>query len=424
MPDKFINSHAHIFTVGHAPDYFLKTVVPSKPVAKWLEQFLQRKPTRLAFKAIYFMVRKMVARDKRDLLERYIEFLEIGMAASQQEVFENVSATYRRYGDFGVVVLTQVLDCLDLEDRRSMHKNIVTQVAEVAELKRHAAYQQCILPFLGIDPRSAVTLSRDNWYEKYISKDYGFCGLKMYPAAGFFPFDIRLEPLWAWAEANEVPVMTHCTRGGSWYLGSQESLINTGAFSQHGINPDNEHYTSIQNRIAATLALSDIRKKNKVWCNVFGNPECYEPVLAKYPKLKICFAHLGGENEILRNKNGGGLDGYPSQLLDNNWFEAVLALMKKYENVYSDISYTLSSRDAIEHVRTTLNKPDMQDAFGKKLFQKLLYGTDFYMTQQEKQGSEPLLQKNFAELFSATEIQVMAYENPLLFLANKIFSVF
>ena len=75
-------------------------------------------------------------------------------------------------------------------------------------------------------------------------------------------------------------------------------------------------------------------------------------MLDKYPKLKVCLAHLGGANEVRRsdpNADQNDLqlaDEYPPYLKDN-WSDQVVELMKQYENVYSDISYTLSDTKAL-----------------------------------------------------------------------------
>ena len=42
-------------------------------------------------------------------------------------------------------------------------------------------------------------------------------------------------------------------------------------------------------------------KENKRICNLFSHPENYLPILDKYPKLRFCFAHLGGIYQILGN---------------------------------------------------------------------------------------------------------------------------
>ena len=421
MNSKFINIHSHIFTVAHAPDYFLQTVIPNRDLAEYVQRLLQKNGTRWIIHIIKFLLSK----EKRGLLEKYIGFLEIGVSSTQEEVFQKVSSSYKKYGDYGIVVLAQVLDTLDLEDISSTHKKVKTQIQEILEIKRNAAYQKHIFPFLPVDPRTSFTLSIKDWLETYINIDNRFCGIKLYPGSGFYPFDKRLEPMWEWAQKNNVPVMTHCTRVGSFYLGSQQSIVNTGGFTVESINPQSPAMPAILHRIDLTLQNDSIRKKNVVWCNVFGNPQCYEPVLEKYPDLKICFAHLGGSTEVIRSVGNKPLSGYPEGLADNNWYMEVLRLMKTYKNVHSDISYTLNDDEAMEIITWEFSQQNYFDNFGKPMIEKLMYGTDFYMTQTEKEGTEPLLQNNFTEHFRAPgQVKLMAYENTFQFLQNKIYQVF
>jgi predicted TIM-barrel fold metal-dependent hydrolase len=407
----FTNSHAHIFTVNHAPDYFLKTAIANETMAVWIDKFLQKKGTRWAMKGL-LQIFTFLSPRHRDTVRRYIEFVEIGTSASQEDIYNQVSMTYKKFGEFRIVVLTQVLDYLDLE-RSSNHIKIRTQVEEVCMLKRHALYQQTIFPFLGLDPRQAGIDLLNDWVLHYINPDKGFCGIKIYPAAGFFPFDIRLDAVWKYAADNGIPIMTHCTRSGSFYLGRRESILNTGGLVVQSLNPASPSMSTIETRVNSVVNDKSIIKNNRIWCNVFGHPENYRPVLEKYNNLKICLAHVGGASEINRSSTDTG--GYPSYLTDN-WYDEVIALMKDYPNVYSDISYTLSDQKALKKIAFDFREPSMVDRSGTPLMNKLLYGTDYYLTQQEKFGDEPDLQNLFLGVFSKAEIQLLAYTNPAKFL--------
>ena len=217
--------------------------------------------------------------------------------------------------------------------------------------------------------------------------------------------------------------MTHCTRGGSFYLGRFESLLNTGALRVESLNETAASMPSIRSRIANVMNDASVQKKNKVWCNIFGHPENYKPVLDKYPKLKICLAHLGGSYEVRRLANSSDNEGakdYPPYLMDN-WTEQVIELMKEYENVYSDISYTLSDEKAMPLIVNMFRQSNMTDNFGKPLINKLLYGTDFYLTQQEVKGDEPSLENTFLNSFNQQEITAIAITNTTAYLSSVIF---
>jgi predicted TIM-barrel fold metal-dependent hydrolase len=413
----FCNAHSHIFTVNHAPDYFLRTVIRNDFLANLVQRLLQKNGPRSVMKFLLTIL-KITSPNHRNMVERYIEIIQTGIAAQQKDIFDMEASAYTRLGAYKIVVLTQVLDFLDY-DKSSAHKKIQTQVEEVVELKRSALYQDRLLPFLGVDPRiQGVNLAK--WVEKYISKDFGFCGIKFYPAYGFFPFDIRLDPVWEWAEKNEIPVMTHCTRGGSFYLGSFDSVLNRGGFQPQSLNPGSPAMKAINNRIAQLVQDQNrsVKRNNKVWCNVFGHPENYRPVLEKYPRLKLCLAHLGGADEVIRSVPAN-LDkhkpDYPPYL-GPNWYREVIALMTDYGNVYSDISYTLSDKKALQIILDTF-----RSATHKDLINRLMYGTDFYLTRQEEIGNEPDLINIFLNNFNnGNEVKQLAYINPDQFLRSVI----
>ena len=419
MKQTFTNAHSHIFTVKHAPDYFLKTAIHNTAMAEIVERMVQTKVTGAILTGVHWLFGKILYPHKREAVNRYIEFVKMGTAATQKDIFDAISKTYTKYGDYKIIVLTQVFDYLDL-DRQSNHIKVQTQVEQVAELKRNALYQNNLFPFLGLDPRQAGINLMTEWVQKYINKDLGFYGIKIYPAYGFFPFDKRLDPIWAWAEANEVPVMTHCTRGGSYYLGTFDSIFNNNVLDLSDYDPNDPYVNKIIERLTNLINDTSIHKNNHYWCNVFGHPDNYRLILSKYPKLKICLAHLGGSNEVIRSQAADKSDkDYPSYLQDN-WFVEVVQLMKDFTNVYSDISYTLSDKNAMDIITKIFSDKLLVDLNANPLINKLMYGTDFYLTQQEEFGDEPSLQNIFANKFQQADVNKLAYENPTNYLNSKI----
>ena len=408
----FCNAHSHIFTVNDAPDYFLKTGIKSQWLAELVDKLVQKGGTRTVLSGLHWMI-KLFSPNYRNTVERYIEFVEIGTSASQRDILNKQAGAYMRLGAYRIVVLTQVLDYLDYT-QTSNHKNIQTQVQEVVELKRDALWQDRLCPFLGVDPRmQGIDLLK--WVQQYINPDCGFYGIKIYPAYGFFPFDVRLDPVWNWAAGNGIPIMTHCTRGGSFYLGPFESILNSGGFRPQSLNPNSSAMPGIFNRITQLTGDAGMpyRRNNKVWCNIFGHPENYIPVLEKYPNLKLCLAHLGGSDEVNRTTPSGPKPDYPD-FMGGNWFPLVTQLMGRFANVYSDISYTLSDADALKII------VDYFRGEGKPYIGKLMYGTDFYLTQQETTGDEPDLITIFLQAFNQEEIYQLAFANPDGYLRSAV----
>lgn len=424
MSAPFTNAHAHIFTSNHAPDYFLETVIGNDTLARWAKKLLQKDGTRWAIKGVLKFVGLFSAK-KKQIINRYLEFIKIGTSVNQAKIFENISRSYAQFPGHRIIVLTQVLDYLDLQDTKSQHIRIRSQVEEVANIKKNALYQNHINPFLGVDPRQTGFNLLTDWVQKYLSPDEGFCGIKIYPAAGFFPFDKRMYPIYKWAEENDVPIMTHATRSGSFYLGSFESILNTGILALTDLDPQNVTHARILERVKLLVAEKSIHKKNEIWCNIFGHPDNYEVVLKDFPKLKICLAHLGGADEVIRSEEDKlsstkKKSKFPTFLQDN-WYTQILELMKKHPNVYSDISYTLSDDIAMKIIVDYFTTNPV-DQFEVPLIQKLMYGTDFYLTQVEVKGDEINLQQSFLKCFTDPQMaKIVAYDSPNKYLVSKIF---
>ncbi len=422
MDTTFTNAHAHIFTGNHAPDFFLETVIRNDTLAKWVKKFLQKDGTRWVISGLLKFY-AWVSPKKRAIVRRYLEFVEIGTSINQTKIFEFINRSYTQFPGHKIIVLTQVLDYLDLDDTKSRHIRIRSQVEEVVALKRNTLYQSYIFPFLGVDPRQTGFDLLENWVKKYISQTGDFYGIKIYPAAGFFPFDPRLYPIYEWAEKNGIPIMTHATRSGSFYLGSFGSILNSGTLTLSTLDPNDQLEKKILDRVAALVVDTERHNNNMVWCNIFGHPQNYEVVLKKFPNLKICLAHLGGADEVLRSK----IDADPKKFinypeyLQENWYLMIIELMKKYRNLYSDISYTLSDRNAMSTIVQRFQQPDMIDKFGTPLIGKLMYGTDFYLTQQEEFGDEQHLQRSFLDHFTQLDqARTVAYDSPTNYLRSTI----
>lgn len=422
MSIPFYNVHSHIFTVAHAPDYFLQTKLKNKAWANRLRLLLTAKAPKSAIKALATLGLPFGL--EKNTVNRYIEFFSIGLSGSQEDVYRKLVSYYSAYPDYNLVVLTQVLDFMDLEDKTSTHIHIETQVEEVAQLKRNPIYTPYIRPFLGCDPRMKKDLWKE-WALKYISNEYGFCGIKLYPAYGFFPFDKRMDSLWAWAEEYQIPIMTHTTRSGTWYLGRfesvglNESLIDQ-IFDDGNLPVDKEVdakrlIDNIKSRIRNIVGDKKIQKHNDRWCNVYGHPENFELLLLKYPKLKICFAHFGGAEEVTSydKKDSTKIqEGYESYL-GNNWTGLIIDLINRFENIYTDVSFTISDIKATKKIKTLIdNNPE-------KLPSRILFGTDFFVVQTEKNGTDIDMIDNMNKDLTAY-VQNMSADNPKNYLANNL----
>jgi predicted TIM-barrel fold metal-dependent hydrolase len=414
----FTNVHTHVFNSECAPDRFLR-ILPVGFVRKYPGLIKGALDSKGGRKLIHGLFKVLSGREsnKRKELDKYIAFLDAGTDVSQMRVFETALATGKLYdSSVRIVGLTMNMDYMDSQPSKKQI-SFLTQLELVKDIKRY--YPTNFFPFLGIDARHKSGQDLVDWAKPYFEsgvvhhatkKVYPyFAGLKLYPALGFFPFDTKLEALYKYAEAHDIPVMTHCTRVGSQYIGAKiESLISK--------DPDMIIAPGNANALAAQKSIYDRigRFYQKGWvknsdlgendyaCDLFGHPENYVPLLEAFPKLKICVAHMGGSNEIVSKIPNKDLE--EIRRVDGvSWFDKTVEMMKKYPNLYTDVSYTLAdfANDKVDVLKQVTTKLlEEKDNFGNPLANRVLFGTDFFMTEQEKRESE---------LYSSTKEKLKKY---------------
>jgi uncharacterized protein len=409
----FTNIHTHVFTSDCAPDRFLR-ILPVKVVRYapgLIKGALDSKVGRNLIHGLYQLLSSKDS-NQRGEVDKYVSFLKVGTSTTQLEVFRTALAAGKTFdSSIRIVGLTMNMDHMDSQPSKKQI-SFKTQLDQVKDVKRY--YPTNFFPFLGIDPRQGSGMELVKWarpyFESGVATNEGkvypyFSGIKLYPALGFFPFDPRLEDLYRYAEANHLPVMTHCTRVGSQYIGNQiESLIPDSPAIMDIAGNANIHAvkTSIEQRIKEYKRRGWIKNSkvgdNDLACDLFGHPENYIPVLEKFPNLKICLAHMGGSNEVIKSMDSKSKLDQIRQVDPDSWFEHIEQMMKKYPTLYTDVSYTLSDFDntkvnVLEKTIAFLSTPDGQ---GKQLGDRVLFGTDFFMTEQERREAElyAITQKN------------------------------
>lgn len=409
MHSSLTNIHIHVFNIDCAPERLLM-ILPKKFVRKNAVLIRRLLDSRKGRKLIQFMFKIFAKKEakSRTELDKVIAFLNIGTSVSQLEVFETALDAGRRYdAEVKIVALTLNMDYMD--SKLSNHKKIDTQLEEVKDIKRY--YPNHFFPFLAVDPRHRSASALLKWVKSYTEFGFEkggelhayFSGIKIYPALGFFPFDPKLEETYAYAERYGFPIMTHCTRVGSQYVGDNiESLIPKAPFKPDmilpGIQSDycNKSIDEVLARIERFYDAGKVKNSkigsNDDACDLFSHPQNYIPLLEKFPNLKICLAHMGGTSEFfredeLKDNNYGDylevrkLDGY-------SWFHLIKEMMIIYPNLYTDVSYTLAEFHkelVLDYFIEFLNTPDKT---GRFLGKRVLFGTDFFMTEQEQRESE------------------------------------
>ena len=423
----FTNVHMHIFNTDCAPQRFFRVLSLGwgNAFASLLKSALDSKSGR----AVVDRLARMSNPDTRRKLARYLAFMQVGGQSSQLEIFEQALAVGRQFDpSVRMVGLTLNMDYMDSPS--DVRKSYETQLEEVRNIRRY--YPRNFFPFLGIDPYHKTGIELKEWAQQNFESGFlrkgvalpYFFGIKLYPAHGFFPFDRGLEELYAYAEEYNLPVISHCTRSGSMYIGNdiQNRISRFPTFlNQAGTLPEAKACQRILDRIHrfydAELVKNNPLGNNSQACDLFSHPENYIPVLEKFPNLKVCLAHMGGLTEFLDDQCAGKEVARLRKLEENGkWLDIIRQMMQTYPNLYTDISYTLSGFDSEPILKTFidfLGNPADPHALGKRV----LFGTDFFMTEQEKQESDlySLLLRNEKLKPWITEL---TRNNPARFLSN------
>jgi predicted TIM-barrel fold metal-dependent hydrolase len=279
-------------------------------------------------------------------LSGYLRFIGI-VTSREQELFQGLKRTYPSVGLF-------VHHMMDMERTYNQQPDFPfpAQIDKMLSLQKEFPGQ--ILTFGAFDPyrREQALLQAIEAYNK------GVIGFKFYPPAGYRPSQNELPPssmpgtvrrqydsryngilatnldqwndeFFQFCQSNDIPIFSHCTVYG----------------------------------------FQAVEGYGKISCD----PEFWRPVLAKYPKLRLCFGHAGGADLWFGNSSSLGA-GFAKTIID---------LCSTYENVYCEAGYW-----------DEVLKPGGPDLLSKNLTallaahpqlkRKLIYGTDWFMMSKEE----------------------------------------
>ena len=362
---EIINCHVHTFTQAHTPDRFLHWPVPQLVRLKFMRWLLS-------------WVARVFDKNRATALGRYAQIIETSYRRTQREVFEIARGFYPEGTRFVLLPMD-----MTMMNAGRVHVGIDEQHDEIVAL-RDAYPEELLIPFAAVDPR----------HERIVDKTIAlverdkFRGLKLYPPTGYHPFDRRLWPLYEYAEARGLPVMTHCSRPSSVkYRGDPTPEMRIDPVSDEPLRGDRDELLES-----------------------FTDPDAYRPLLEKHRKLRICLAHFGGAGDWTRY-----LD-HPwdatKDVSDPSWLTKILSMLRSgtYPNLWTDVSYTLYASD--EHVY--LLKALLSDP---RVSSRVLFGSDFYVVEnaelEERRRSVRLRAVLGEELFNT-----IARENPRRFLGE------
>ena len=206
-----------------------------------------------------------------------------------------------------------------------------------------------LFPFIAIDPRRAGIID-ELISGRFFEGDARFYGVKLYPRMGYHPQCKPMDAVFKYCSDNNIPITTHCGMSGF---------------------PPGENWRYAE----------------------FGNPLNFEPVIKKYPKLKIDFAHLGSSSTSLK------------------WANTIVRLINENENVFSDLScYTKT--ETLDRILPLWND-------NPKLKDRIMFGTDFDVMYFTAHITMQGYYANFKSIFSESDLNKLMIVNPNRFLFHE-----
>jgi len=196
-----------------------------------------------------------------------------------------------------------------------------------------------LLPMYHYDPRRWIKNPLEPFKNIATDNNKGlFIGFKMYTSLGYRPLDLELIGLhdfYCKCETLQIPIINHCTPGGS-YTHEREFYLKYAK--------DNNY-----------LDIKDYTDPIRYFQDKFVRPKAWDDVLLNYSNLKLCLAHFGDID---------------------NWRNEIIGMIKKYNNFYTDISYVFFDKEYRNKFSEALYANlDIKD--------KILFGTDWYVIRGE-----------------------------------------
>lgn len=347
---RITNCHVHCFTDRHIPRFYPHP-------ALWL---FKRVPFLLRFLA--FGLRFFGQEALAETLDRLRRFQQESDAPDQAAILTEVARHYPARTRF--VVLPMDMAGLGHGPVRA---GLRAQHDELAALARAPGWAGRVIPFATCDPRNPASVDEA---ERAI-RDLGFRGLKLYPRFGFAPdHPALMERLYPLLSACNLPVLSHCSRGGVRERG-----------------------------LSAAVADS------------FTRPQAFIPVMRDFPDLRVNLAHFGGFRDWRAYVNGGMTPG-DGAAEAANWQVAIRRMIAggEYPGLWTDISYTLFHFDDF----VPFLKMFLDD---ERIAARVLFGSDFYMTRQEAL-SERAVCVRLRTALGERLFRRIAEENPCIWLGE------
>lgn len=205
-----------------------------------------------------------------------------------------------------------------------------------------------LFPFVAIDPRRPGIV-KALLSGEFFEGEQRFYGVKLYPRMGYHPQCKPMDEVYNYCSYNSIPITYHC--------------------GMSGFPPGSKwKYTE------------------------YGNPLNFEPILKKFPNLRINFAHMGSNSNL-------------------EWSRTVDRLIRENDNAYTDFSCYTSLKDLDSMRELWSSNP--------KLKTQLMFGTDFDVMYLTDRVTMKEYYDNFKTFFKPDELWAIMNENPVRFLGLK-----
>jgi hypothetical protein len=226
-----------------------------------------------------------------------------------------------------------------------------------------------------------------------VGKGRIFHGLKLYAPNGYSPTDLRLfddgegfidgKSLYSFCITEKIPILAHCSCAG--FATFADKLEVCGDIYRDG---KIFHYDKPAEILFHSNILDGYGKSVRERAGVLNHPVLWRLVMERYPGLKICLAHFGGDS--------------------GEWRESIAGLMNDFDSVYTDLSCIADYR---------ILKAIKEEYFDRKnpITARIMYGSDFYLNMLKAEDFRDYYD-NFRALFSPADLERMNLAIPEKFL--------